>query len=412
MINKIFKESFSFALTTALSCGPSQAFGLIKGLVDTILLSKALYQQRHQTFSSSFKRQQVAEKISRLQRALLADGLALIPVLGAHLSWRVATQDYRLKFSPIFERGTTQLFEHPTKLISLPVFPLTNESELIYIPSPLKEFTKTRIKVTTSEGTRFLNSYHYDKNKGAPTVVIFAGNTQCAESMMPTAKKYVDQGFNALTVTIGGYKGSPGVWTSEESLYQDVEAIKLYLQQAGVTQVAYHGYSLGGSLAFQAAVGKTNATKLETLFVVADKTFSSAVDVGGNPLPIIKSIGKGHLAAGIPKGRLIELPNDLWTRTDGLDNHAKAERLRERNIPLYAIQADRDILMGRKYDKKKRCYTHNFAQDLLKARYHSAQEEQQTHLFTSEGGHGDDCFTKEFQNRIVDVAKKLGLLPE
>ncbi len=37
---KITKEATIFVLTTALSCGPSQLFGIIKGLVDTIFSVK------------------------------------------------------------------------------------------------------------------------------------------------------------------------------------------------------------------------------------------------------------------------------------------------------------------------------------------------------------------------------------
>ena len=55
-----------------------------------------------------------------------------------------------------------------------------------------------------------------------------------------------------------------------------------FLQRQGVTAVGYHGISIGGTLAFQAATAETRATTVKTKFVVADQTFTKPADVAAN----------------------------------------------------------------------------------------------------------------------------------
>ena len=73
-----------------------------------------------------------------------------------------------------------------------------------------------------------------DTSPNAPAVVIFHGNGVTCYQMYEMGKWYQNQGYNVLMPTMGGYPGSPGVHTSEASSYQDVEAIKKYLEKRGL----------------------------------------------------------------------------------------------------------------------------------------------------------------------------------
>ena len=139
-----------------------------------------------------------------------------------------------------------------------------------------------------------------------------------------------------------------------------MEAVKRYLSQYGVTQVGYHGMSLGGALALQAAAIESSV-KLETLFVTVDKTFASAKDVGGNAVRnmlqetfIFEFAGRGVLGAAIRPGLSVELPGGKVVKTDGYNNLAKVKMLREKRIPLTCVKGEYDHIMG--LGKKKREY--------------------------------------------------------
>ncbi len=353
-----------------------------------------------------YKKLKLDQKVKRLKSALLADALALVPLVGAHLSWRVAIQDYRFKFTPIFRKGLAQLLEHHPKIFSAAIFNL-NVCKNLNGQVRLGKFEQVEIEVETSKITRYLRASHFKNNPDTPTVIVFGGNNATDGDMSLYADPYTEMGYNVLTFTIGGYPGSRLVAiaqgkqinhqliASEKTLYQDIEAVKLYLQEQGVTKVAYHGLSLGGSQAFQAAVGQTNATKLETLFVVADQTFTSVSKVSGNAVSntvkLPQFLGKGFGDAVFPAGRLVELPGNLWTVTDNVNNLAKAKLMKEQNIPLYCVASQCDFLMGKGRKSREGGYEDNFAHDLFKARY-SADEDTQDKFYTLNGDHGSNVF--------------------
>lgn len=420
-----FKEVGAFITATLLSCGPSQLFGVIKLLVDTILfvkrsccikrltnnirqingdwekflttqkaaviakklgIKKASLTQSVATSYINAKLISGRDKLSRLHRSLRADAAALIPLAGAHLSWRIGTGYEGKSFRPLFTRAITQAVEHHHKPLS----------RIMFIRSGQKAHPDPRgfkIPVQTSTKTRFIEVFFCRHNheravSEVPTVVLFTGNGDTGFNMLDTGRKhYLNKGYNILTVTIGGYPGSPGVRTSEASCYQDIEAVKVFLRGMGVTQVAYHGLSLGGALAFQAAAGETNV-HLETLFVVAAQTFTSTKDVAGN---ILGAPARGVMAAAIPAGRLVELPGNKWIRTDGMNNLTKAEALRKKNIPLFCIKASQDRLMGRGRDYVNNVFKKNFADDLYAARYPEGEQlDKEDHLIAVHGGHCAD----------------------
>jgi len=432
------KEWGAVLVTTALSCGPSQLFGAIKLVVDTRLLlyhTKRKTNLHHKikrlesdgwdhfkaTGAAAFiakklgieqdnltqesvkkylaaKNRKIEEKVSRLYRSIKADACALIPLVGAHLSWRIATEYRGKKFSLIFSRGVQQLFENFQKFASLPLFMgrLWTTQLPSYGDIHVRTSTKYRkLDVRYEYGYKLNDRGDFEKGTfnssdiKKPMVVLFHPNMGDGGAMVKSAQYYRDLGYNTLGITIGGYPGSSGVISSEKSMYQDIEALKQYLVTMGVTEVVYHGFSLGSGAAMQAATGESLVTGLKTLFVVLDQPLASAAAVGEN---VAGPFGKGFMQAACPVGLDVELPGGLWTKTDGLDNLTKSVKLKEQNIPLICIQTDRDYLMGRK--KRNGRYVENFAQDLLAARYSNDTERRENLVTLSGRGHGENSLNE------------------
>lgn len=425
------KEAGAFLITTVLSCGPSQLFGCIKLIVDSGLIL-ANHVKKHKihsniqkiendwdNFLTSTKASLIASKlgiendelteetalnyfnaknwkteanIKKLSRSIAADACAMIPLVGAHISWRVHTDYQGKSFTPILSRGVEQLLEHSKR----------DASRLIFLGRRLKKNNSIEergeyIDVSTSTKNRKIQIFDHSAWRAdhtlefhpeGATVVLFHHNMGGAEEIADSARFYRKKGYNTLTVTFGGYQGSPGVTTSEKSMYQDIEAVKQYLSDRGVTEVAYHGISLGTGAAMQAAVGDTLVDNLRTLFVVLDQPYASAAHVGGNAAG---PLGTGALTVACPIGLDVELPGGLWTKTDGLDNLRKAALLSEENIPLFCVGRENDSLMGRK--KINDVYTENFAQDVIAARYGNDPEGMEN-LITLPGGHGINILKK------------------
>lgn len=457
------KEFTAFIATTALSCGVSQFFGAIKLIVDTGLLFSHLTKVRKiskaielitensvnfqniemiDTICRRLKinkgkltldivnrylatcRRKTQAKTARLYRSLIADACALIPLIGAHLSWRIAT-DYKGKsFTPVFSRGVQHLLENAPKFSSKFLFCGRSKDEnfMTRIPSynslkiPVKTSVRNRsiqafyqqasvnprkkIKAFAEDdgyySTPFYSKPFYSEN---PTVVLFHHAGEGGETMYYIGEKYRQMGFNVLAVTIGGYRGSPDVTTSEKSMYHDIEAIKQFLKVQGVREVAWHGVSLGTGLAMHAAAD-ANPEGLTTLFVVADQPYDSAAGVAYN---LFGSLGEGVLRAGLPEGHAVEFLDDKKSFTDGLNNLKKAEKLKELNIPLICSEGTNDFLMGR--NKVNGRYLDNFALDLLKTRY--SEEEWNQFVISADCSHG---FPIEAQ-RLYDLLYKQRLLP-
>jgi hypothetical protein len=465
------KEFIAFIATTALSCGVSQIFGTIKLIVDTRLLfsNQTKAQKISQAIeyihknSADFKNIEMIDtiarrlriqkeelsletvnmylaahsrkaeaKTARLYRSLKADACALIPLIGAHISWRIATEYKGKSFTPVFSRGIQHLLENFPKRSSKPFFWGRGQKMVdgiykeCYIPvntstknrsiiafcekaiTDLSIMNRAIIKKLSGVSLKF-NYDKYDSKKFTeiensfsdhPTVVVFHHNAGGGHSMRERGEIYRRVGFNVLLVTIGGYPESTRITTSEGSMYQDVEAVKQYLKAKGVKEVAWHGESMGTGLAIHAAAD-LNPEGLKTLFVVADQPYNSAAGVAGN---MFGPLGEGVLRAGLPEGRPVELPGGREIFTDGLDNLKKTEKLKELGIPLICSEGAQDFFMGR--NKVNGRYQANFATDLLKKRY--SKNERSRFIIKEDRAHGGHMD----QMKLYHVLYKEKLLPK
>lgn len=473
-VSQLIKESGAFLITTALSCGPSQVFGLTKLVVDVLRitstkLSNACFCYRlkkiaapagidsrvtqntkklvakklnlglndvsadHMNRYLETKLRLRDEKISRLQRSLKADLSALLPLIGAHISWRIATEYKGKSCTPIFSRGIAQLCEPFCGPCSKALFWGRGSRKVYpakpYIRDRFAEYITFAIPVETSTKRRTIDAYFapassdltftiadlspsqvisdesiaeaFPKN---PTVVLFhPASGGVASGMTRSAEAYRQMGFNVLMVTIGGYANSPGVKPSEGSAYQDIEAIKLFLQEKGVTAVGWHGWSLGTGFAIDAAAGDA-LEGMESLFAVAVVPYGSARSVAGN---ILGPLGRGYMSAACPAGRSIELPGRKWRTTDGLNSLEKSRVMKERGVDLICVEGDLDFMMGRKLTRQRK-FKENFARDLLQERYSENAEECKDSLILLRGGHIN---LKNF-NLVYEALYKKKRLPQ
>lgn len=390
-LGKMLKESCWFAIGTALSCGPSQVVGLVKGSFDLAYLAltqakiaRLQHRLTHETGIDLFKTKTALETNKSLQKerikSLKGDGLLLIPLLGANLAWRVYKKNPTYHASPLVEFSTTQLLAHSDTYIRMLFYPFSTDigraratAQGFQIPqmpsnSPAKVVKIDVLDGSQKSGKRSLDAryFRHEEALARPTVVIFHPNATTCDGVVDYALYYFKRGYDVLTPTMGGYPGSSPCATSEVTSLQDVEAVRNYLQEQGVTSVGYHGISIGGSLAFQAATCSTKANNLKTMFVIADQTFTKPADVAANCVPsALKSVARGAARAAFPKERKVWLNENVVAETDGLNNKKKAQRLRKLDIPLFVIKASHDDMMQTELGANHR----NQADDLLKARY-------------------------------------------
>ena len=266
------KEVCSFTAATLLSCGPSQVFGLVKGTVDVLRFSKIVRKQlqfsskdrlainnwSHFQQSKLFvvlqnklnkeavsqeealqyiaaKKNRAKEKMHRCGVSLLADMAALIPLFGAHISWRIATGYTKKSYTPFFTRAVTQLLENHQKALGRFLFvantqkyhksKVFNKEGKLWAASCLKEMIALRVQknmfensvrvnipVCTSTRNRtisasYIPSMNPEENPWAnvniagPTVVLFHGNSADETSLFHQAQMYRRKGYNTLCVT-------------------------------------------------------------------------------------------------------------------------------------------------------------------------------------------------------------------
>ncbi len=416
-LRAVVADGAAYALGVLLSCGPSQIFGIVKGTIDLVKL--AMLQVKISKVEDEICKLQQAVSIGNKKITVLtnieeqleiklaeytehlsdfeskttdlkADTLALLPFVGAIFSWRLYSKDIAGPSTAGYEYAVPQLAKDCSKkLAGMILYPLSGKK---------REFEgypegQVKIPVIDASGKRMLYAsyWRHDPDKARETVVIFHGNGMTADDMGSWQRYYYRQGYDVLAPTMGGYPGSDPVETCEASTYCDVNAIKQFLQAEGVSQAGYHGLSIGGTLAFQAAVGETTAAKVQTKFVVADQTFTTASEVAAN---VVENVGAGGIAplargsarAAVPAGRQVRLDKNTITKTDGLDNRAKAERLKAGNIPLLVIASNQDRLMG-KNKQENDTFTHNFADELFEARYGAQGGPVDTNKIMLDGGH-------------------------
>lgn len=295
-----------------------------------------------------------------------------------------------------------------------------------HLPNFIKQHFKakeTPIPVERNDGqAHLLQAYTYpadrkklknssnNLNPSKPTVVIFHSNAVIASEMDDQARTYVDEGFNVVTVTMGGYPGSDeATQTSEASTYQDAHAVMNYLKSQGVKNVIVHGTSIGGSLAFAAAELHPDIVKM----VIADQTFDRAKNVAANIIENIdhgfvmpSSFVRGIAGAAFPIGEVVPGVQTLDGKpyvTDGLNNVKKAASIQ---AEIIAIKSNCDAFMGRVGNGKKG-YRENFADDLMRARY--PQEILEGHLIQFKGEHCDWLDLEEQEVLIKQIKDRLNI---
>lgn len=244
-----------------------------------------------------------------------------------------------------------------------------------------------------------------EPNSSIKTVVIYHPNYMTCEDMREIGNYYFNKGFNVLVPTIGGYPGSTGVIPSEESVCQDVEAVKLFLEAQGVKEVGYHGMSLGASLAIKSATNPTNAQKLQTSFVVSDQGFKSAVEVAENAvrnsaigIRPIRWLGKAIMRIGLEKGKEIDLGKGVKLTLNGFDNVQSLQGF-QKGTRFCTITAEKDKLTGEKDGG-------DHADALLTA---AGQEESRNRYILKDQGHASFFTSLKDESRQVAASLTLWL---
>lgn len=455
-VKKAFSNIGLYSLGIVLSCGPSQVYGFVKGVIDLAKYASLRMKISRCQSGDDFSRRRVVNLTHALKRneiSLKTDLVSMIPLVGALFAWRVMAPKPMQKNLDA-TRGVSFAAAHALgdfhPLLRSILYPLSSpkahadyqkiqakylkrkadhkktadyqevkkacrewkagfaewrDDYREYIASlgakvegvleSTKIFiTQVHIPVEVRKRRSTDNNYleasemtHPDLAK-RPTVVLFHGNAVTGISMKGLGKFYYRLGFNVLMPTMGGYPGSSPCHTSEATSLQDVEAIKTYLINRGVTQVGYHGLSIGGSVAFQSAAAPTKTNQvLQTLFLVADQTFTSAKDVFANTVNNVHlkvgAIAKGAASVAVPSGEKVLVSEEEWVTTDGLDNLSKAKILKEKGIALIAIEASEDILMK---DLRKNSTKPSFASRLLSS-YYENEADRKAHFIELDGGH-------------------------
>jgi esterase/lipase len=381
------KKIGSELLGIPLSMGPAQAFGVINGVKNFIVLmqlqskikgtSEKIKKLSQSTLSSpttgdallvqQAKLQALKNRETETLKSLEADIVALAPFLGAFFARKVLqSQDDK---APFIEFSTKRFLES-FKVVRQLFYPNTlnihyqspTSANEIYKQMNLRDDQLKTVRIPVmdpkcSVGTRSLDARHFQHDPNSPrtTVIIFHGNADNCDSMANRAKTFYELGYDVLVPTMGGYPGSDPIYTSEESTLRDVEAAKVFLEKAGVAEIGIFGYSIGGSLAFQAGA-TDSSTNLKIKFVMVDRTFNRATDVAANHMhrkhgtKILKPFARGCARAAFPKNRKVILGkkkngSNVVATTDGLDNEAKAKKIRDNQIPLYVIYSTKDEMM-------------------------------------------------------------------
>lgn len=420
-LKRVLKEVCLYTVGAVLSCGPSQIFGIVKGFGDIkkyLALKQKIRQWQHiQTLCHQEKYSKLKEtrafkqlvkegsgdtqavlyqrilskakdrlfdlqqKVAIRKTYCLKDCVSLIPLVGAIFACRIGAEKSAtgVSMASMVEQAAAHVSNNLRKLVNSIVYPLSR----IHNEHISSDEDHVRIPVESRGG--YLDAMFFqglNASQNGPTVVIFHGNFCTCNEMLLHTEWYVMKGFNVLIPTMGGYPGSPGVTTSEASCYQDIEAIKKYLDSRGIKKAGYHGISIGGTLAFQAAAGKSEA-QVRTLFVVADQTLGSMKSIAVRRLPFLPSVAKGAIQSAFPV-RKVRLSDTLQVETDGLDNVRKARLIRESNIPLIVIKSTLDNVMGSHLKNGR--YEKNCADDLIEERYEKEMERRK-YLIEIEGEH-------------------------
>jgi pimeloyl-ACP methyl ester carboxylesterase len=113
---------------------------------------------------------------------------------------------------------------------------------------------------------------------GAHTVIYHHGNSGNVTSTLRTACNLNRLGFNVLTFDYRGYGSSEGDYPSEQSVYEDADAVWAYVtkeKSVAPLNVILHGFSLGAAVAIESAIRHPEAGGL-----IAESGFTSICEMG------------------------------------------------------------------------------------------------------------------------------------
>lgn len=136
------------------------------------------------------------------------------------------------------------------------------------------------ISIWTEDKLQLLAWYRPPTKKHMSTLIYFHGNAGHIGMRAYKVKPYLDFGYGVLLTTWRGFSGNPGK-PSEEGLYRDGRAARVYLQNNGVhpDNMILYGESLGTGVAVHLALEQPPVA------LILEAPFSSACDVAKIRLP-------------------------------------------------------------------------------------------------------------------------------
>jgi len=140
------------------------------------------------------------------------------------------------------------------------------------------------IHFDTEDGVR-LNGWLMKKADRAPTIIFIHGNAGNIGDRLEKILLFYRMGLNVFIFDYRGYGKSQGTPT-EEGIYKDAKAAYDYLERRGdldPTWFMAYGESLGGAVAIDLA------TKRKLTCLIADSTFTNAIDIAKRIYPFIPS---------------------------------------------------------------------------------------------------------------------------
>lgn len=170
--------------------------------------------------------------------------------------------------------------------------------------------------VETADGLTIQGWYAAPSRTGAPTVVLYQGNTGTTAMRAFKARVLLDAGLGVWLAGYRGFDGNPGVPT-EEGLYSDARAVLDWLDRNGTSsnQVVVYGESLGTGVAVQMAAERDMAA------VVLESPYTSVPDIASLRYPLMPV----H-----------------WLAVDRFDSIAKVGRIR---APLLITHGEQDTVI-------------------------------------------------------------------
>lgn len=175
------------------------------------------------------------------------------------------------------------------------------------------------LSIQTADGVT-LRAWYLPGTKPA-TVLVFHGNAGHRGDRAFLVQELASLGYGVLLPDYRGYGGSSGSPT-EEGLYADAEACRVWLAEHGPGPVAYMGISVGSGVAVELA--RRHAPSA----LILQSGFTSLGDVGQNAYPF--------------------LPVRLFLR----DRYLNVEKIASVEAPLLMIHGDVDRIVPTKLGRR------------------------------------------------------------